>query len=335
CTEADFLPRALYGEDLRERLRAAVERAPAGVHCTHIRGRVVRIVRTEDHARWQLVFEDGREMLSDQVVLALGNPPPARLSALRAILPTQHYIHNPWDDSARSWSAPRVLLVGTSLTMADVAMRLFHDRTPPQKIVCLSRHGYLPLEQTSFDRSATGPDAIAEIEAAGCSLRRVVHAVHALGEEAAARGADWRELVTIVRKRIPRLWGRLSDEDRRRFLRHVRPIWDKHRHRLPCETLGQIEHMRSAGILDVRAGSLVDARVTGEEVDVCWRPRGTSQVRSESFDRVINCTGPDYDAVRSDDPLVSCLLESGLISADRLSLGVRINERYEVIGAGG
>jgi uncharacterized NAD(P)/FAD-binding protein YdhS len=335
CVETDFLPRALYGEYLKERLQAAIARAPANVHFSFIRAQITGIGRANPHSRWRLTFDDGREMFADRVVLALGNPPPSHLPQLRAIENSRYYVHDPWNDSEESWSAPRVLLVGTSLTMADVAMRLIHDPTPPISITCLSRHGYLPLRQTTFDRSAARPEAVAEIEAAGSSLRRLFRVVHALGDETEARGGDWREIVTIVRRRIPQLWKRLSERDRRRFLRHVRSVWDKHRHRLPHTTLDEIMRMRRTGLMEIQAGSLVDARIAGEEVEVCWRPRGRSEIQTLTVDRVINCTGPDYNVTRSDNPLVRQLLSSGFISPDRLFLGIRTTARYEVVGANG
>ena len=47
------------------------------------------------------------------------------------------------------------------------------------------------------------------------------------------QGADWRELVTSSATPHPALWRRLGEEERQRFLRHLRPYWKTHRHRSP------------------------------------------------------------------------------------------------------
>jgi uncharacterized NAD(P)/FAD-binding protein YdhS len=48
----------------------------------------------------------------------------------------------------------------------------------------------------------------------------------------------------------------MSIADRARFLRHVRPYWDVHRHRLPEAALARITHLMHTGRLHVHAGRL-------------------------------------------------------------------------------
>lgn len=50
---------------------------------------------------------------------------------------------------------------------------------------------------------------------------------------------------------------------------------------------------------------------------------------------VVNCTGPDGDVLRSDDPLVRSLLARGLIVRDRLGIGVETAADGAVIDARG
>jgi uncharacterized NAD(P)/FAD-binding protein YdhS len=45
----------------------------------------------------------------------------------------------------------------------------------------------------------------------------------------------------------------MSGADRARFLRHLRPWWDIHRHRLPGEVAERIAAARASGLLAVRA----------------------------------------------------------------------------------
>jgi uncharacterized NAD(P)/FAD-binding protein YdhS len=219
--------------------------------------------------------------------------------------------------------------------MADVALRLASRGPEPPLILALSRHGLLPQPQTAFDRATMLADAMATVRAPGSSLRELVHVVHTLARQVDGVGGDWREVVNAVRKIAPELWSGLSIADRQRFLRHVRPIWDVHRHRLPTAAAAELQRLQAAGMLTVRAGALESVSIEGGGIEVIWRPRGAQQRERAIVGRVFNCTGPDYRVSRSANTLVQSLLASGLISADLLELGIRATADNEVIDADG
>jgi uncharacterized NAD(P)/FAD-binding protein YdhS len=332
----DFLSRALYGRYLCARLHDAIE--SAGMEYARIWGRATRLALHDRARSWRIDVDDHHPIIADEVVLALGNPQPRHLAALRAIRGTSGYVHDPW----RFWPqespdrAPRrVLLLGTGLTMTDVALRLALRGPEPPEVLALSRHGRLPQPQTVFDRTLRLTDAVVSIRASGGSLRRLVRAVHALSRKVGRMGGDWREVVNAVRGLAPELWAGLDLADRRRFLRHVRPIWDVHRHRLPPAAADELQRMRAAGRLIVRAGVLERVNVTPGGIEVIWRPRGGSQRERTLVGRVFNCTGPDDHPARSDNPLVQSLLSSGLIAPDPLEIGIHVTADNEVIAADG
>ena len=333
----DFLSRALYGRYLCATLQDATE--SSGMECTRIWGRVTRLTQFHNRARsWRVDLDDGHLILADDVVLAIGNPRPARPAALQAIRGTRWYVHDPWSPlpQERPDMAPRrVLLLGTGLTMADVALRLSLRGPEPPAIIALSRRGRLPQPQTAFNRAALLSDAVATIRGSGGSLRELARVVHSLSRQVDGIGGDWREVINAVRKIAPELWAGLSIEDRRRFLRHVRPIWDVHRHRLPPAATEELQRLQTTGALTVHAGAIESANITSAGIEVVWRRRGTQQRESCVVGRVFNCTGPDYRPAQSDDPLVRSLLSSGLIAPDPLELGIRATADSEVINADG
>jgi uncharacterized NAD(P)/FAD-binding protein YdhS len=333
----DFLSRALYGRYLCASLHDAIE--SAGMECVRIWGRVDRLTQSHNRARsWRIDLDDGHLVLADEVVLAIGNPRPALPPALRAIRGTQWYVHDPWSSwpQDRPDRAPRrVLVLGTGLTMADVALRLALRGPEPAEILALSRRGRLPQAQTAFDRATLLTDAVATLRASGGSLRKLVHVVHVLARQVNGVGGDWREVVNAVRKIAPELWAGLGVEDRRRFLRHVRPLWDVHRHRLPPLAAQELQRLRDAGRLGVRAGAIESANITRGGIEVVWRPRGTQRRERVVVGRIFNCTGPDYSPARSGNTLVRSLLSSGLIAPDPLGLGIQVAAESEVVGADG
>ena len=127
----------------------------------------------------------------------------------------------------------------------------------------------------------------------------------------------------------------MSIADRARFLRHVRPYWDVHRHRLPEAALTRITHLMHTGRLHVHAGRLEALEPHTDGVRVQWRPRGQDTRRHVVVDRVVNCTGPDYNLKRARDPLLQNLVRDGLVVPDPLGLGLRTGVHGAIIDADG
>lgn len=333
-TPEDFLPRALYGEYLQELLLAAELSAPRSIRLERMRAEVVHVKRIDRSRPLQLGLSDGKIIVADQVVIASGNPRPAQLSACAALSHGAGYIHDPWQPGALDGIAGEVLLIGTSLTMADMALTLA-DRPHVTRIDALSRHGLVPPRQTAFRPDAFKGDGSALLLVASSSLRSLARAVRALAEEAEAAGGDWREAVTFVRNLAPRIWQRLPERDRARFLRHLRAYWDIHRHRLPPQTVERLSELRARGRLNVHAARIERCARVQERIHVRHRGRGRSQSSELYVDHVINCTGPDYDLARTRDPLWRNLIDTGLAVRDPLGLGVRTGTHGALFDADG
>jgi uncharacterized NAD(P)/FAD-binding protein YdhS len=219
--------------------------------------------------------------------------------------------------------------------MADVAMQLANHARRPAEIHALSRHALLPAPQTDFDRcQLRALDRERLLHAQG-SLRAIARATRALADEGEARGDDWRSVIALIRSVLPLFWQRLAERDRRRFLRHLRPAWDVHRHRMAPAVAEQLNRMRESGLLQLNAGWLQHAEPLRKGVQVVWRARGSGQERAAVYDRVINCTGPDFAVNRSRDPLVRSLLRDGWITPDALELGIRTDAHYRLVSKRG
>jgi uncharacterized NAD(P)/FAD-binding protein YdhS len=124
-----------------------------------------------------------------------------------------------------------------------------------------------------------------------------------------------------------RIWREASLLERRRFLRHLRPWWDVHRHRMAPPVAARIEQMRAAGGLDIAAGRLIGAAAAGEAseaVTVAWRERGGGAIR-KTFGRVINCTGSGSNMRGAHAGLIRALIERGEARIDCLGLGLDVD----------
>src|SRR3981081_2556440 len=328
ATAEDFLPRALYGQYLEATLLDAEVSAPPHVQFERLRGDVCAVEKIGDGSAYRVRLSDGRTLGADSNartldaddgVLALGNPPPAPLlhtQELPGAATLQHYVPDPWAQPLSFSPGETVLLVGSGLTMVDVATAAASSSNEQAVIHSISRHGLLPPSQTQFSHSACNGDTATMLRAASFSALTLLRSVRALADETERRGGDWREAVTFIRNIAPALWQRLPAREKRRMLRHVRPYWDVHRHRLPSETLAKLNHLRHRQKLHVHAGRVLEFEAVGSQIRVMWRARGAHELQTLLVDRVVNCTGPDYNVRRSGDPLMRSLLAQGLTVSD-------------------
>jgi uncharacterized NAD(P)/FAD-binding protein YdhS len=331
----DFMPRALYGEYLQEFLMAAQLSAPSNVRLDVLHGEVTNVRRLERHLPLQIELRDGRKLTADDVVLALGNPKPASLAVAAPVVDHPAYVADPWSTELQFSRDQKILLIGSGLTAADVINAASADPQRTPTLHALSRHGLVPPRQTAFRPDAFKGDGNALLLAASTSLRGLTKSVRLLAREAESVGGDWREAITFVRNMAPTIWQRLSEHDRVRFLRHLRALWDVHRHRLPLQLIQRIDALRKAERLYVHAGQLLRFADRDGRIEVKWRRRGTPSEHTEVFDRVVNCTGPDYAIARSTEPLWRSLVQCGLCVSDPLGLGLRTGPRGAVIDADG
>jgi uncharacterized NAD(P)/FAD-binding protein YdhS len=331
-----YVSRRVYGEYLESVLREAEHHSPRAARLERLVGvaRDVEIRPSGDAA--EVVFA-GARILADRVVLALGNYSPANPAAVGGeFYETDRYVRDPWVRGALDVvrAGESVLMLGTGLTMMDIALDLA-SRGVRLPLFAVSRHGLLPRAHRA-GLAPAGPDALPPgLDGPPRSVARYARLVRLHAEARAEAGGDWRDVVSALRPITPALWRGLTQGERARFLRHLRPWWDVHRHRAAPETARAIETMLAAGDLSVRAARILGYRSVAGEVEVTIRPRGATEAGRVHVDRVINCTGPSTDVRRVGDPLLDTLLARDLLRPDPLGLGVETGADGALLDAAG
>jgi uncharacterized NAD(P)/FAD-binding protein YdhS len=334
ATADDFLPRGLYGQYLEASLLSAAQASPPHIRLERVHGEVVAIERPRRTSRVEVYLDSGARTTADIVVLAPGNPAPAALTGSEK-LPASHYTADPWR-SLPAWRAGEtVLVVGTGLTMADIVLAGQEATGGQAAIHAISRHGLLPAAQAEFHQVNDEGRSRALLREASVSLRRLVAEVRAFAEDLELRGGDWREAIAAARSVAPFLWQRLAARERKRFLRHVHCYWDVHRHRLPSCSWSALNELRRNGRLHVHAGRILDMEQQGRRVKVSWRARGTRTVTATLVDRVVNCTGPQYDIRQTRERLLRSLLAQGMVLPDPFGVGIMTDEFGALLDASG
>jgi uncharacterized NAD(P)/FAD-binding protein YdhS len=229
------------------------------------------------------------------------------------------FIPDPWGDESRAAVADLAatggdaLLVGTRLTMIDLALSL-DAAGHCGRIVALSRRGLLPRSHADFEPAAV------EFDELPSSLLGLVRWLRRRSAE-----VGWRAAVDSLRPHSHQLWQGLGGEQQRRFLRHARPWWDVHRHRIAPEIARKVHNMIAEGRLEVVAGRIISARPAEEGLEVEFRRRGASGPQTDRFAYAFNCTGPLHSIARTRDPLLRSLLDAGQVRADHLGIGLEVD----------
>ncbi|EIZ78161.1 FAD dependent oxidoreductase [Novosphingobium sp. Rr 2-17] len=315
-----FVPRRTYGEYLRNLLAETLAGAPGR---GEIRAGEAVAARFKDD-RVVLTLNSGEELACRALVLALGNFPPSLHPAL-SDLPLDICFTNPWQAAAypKLDEVREVLLLGSGLTAIDGVLSL--ERAGYRgRYTALSRRGLKPRHH-----APTGPAVarVAEPEARGSHLLSHVRA--------RASQVGWRAAVDELRPYTQNIWRRHDHAAQARFLRHLRPYWDVHRHRLAPEIGEQIAALEREGRLQFVAGKLLRATPDSGGACVTWRPRGTDEEESRRVGLIATCTGPDGDLTRASDPLVRDLLQQGRVRADAHRLGLDVSHAGNVRDANG
>jgi uncharacterized NAD(P)/FAD-binding protein YdhS len=325
-----FLPRLLYGAYVDATLLAASEGSKAKV--TRVVGDVVGIDPNGERGRMMVRMADGSRFYPSHAVLALGNQPPSDPLKSAALDSSRRYAPDPWDEHALHDLSPddTVVTVGSNLTMVDVALALdqLRHRGP---ILAVSTHGLLPQPQLGAPHEAWTSRA----EVAAPRLRGLFRAVRDEMHAADASGIGWRSVMDALRPRVDAIWDSWPDAERLRFLRHVRPYWEVHRHRMAPENAKAISALLDSGRLRVVAGRIAVVTETPDALEVRILRRGTGRQETVRAARVVNCTGPGMDFRRSRDLLVRDLLTRGLARPGPLGLGFDAGSDGALIGANG
>jgi uncharacterized NAD(P)/FAD-binding protein YdhS len=315
-----FVPRLAYGHYLHDQLAAALAAAPDRLRILVGEARDA----TFGEAQVDVHLADGEVIAAKAMVLALGNLVPSPPAPLAGLSP-KVLRADPWGPGVadRLDDESHVLLVGTGLTAADVAISL--DRAGfGGWITALSRRGLMPRAHAEHGPHVSPVPRPAE---RGSWL---LHAVRMR-----ARQEGWREAVDELRPHTQALWRLHDAAAQARFLRHLRPWWDVHRHRLAPPVAAHVDALIAAGRLSVAAGRIEDAREEDGQAIVTWRERGGQESRQLTVDRVILCTGPEADITRCGEALLGRLVARGMARPDTHRLGLDVDHGARVIGTDG
>jgi uncharacterized NAD(P)/FAD-binding protein YdhS/glyoxylase-like metal-dependent hydrolase (beta-lactamase superfamily II) len=330
-----FIPRRIYGLYIQSILEEAEATAASNVRLERINDEAIAVEPCEQGAI--VCLRNSPCFFADKIVLALGNSPATPLASQKSngdgfANAKGERIRNAWSVDALADLEPDapILLVGTGLTMVDMVVSL-HEQKHRGKIYAVSRRGLFPLQH----QATRSYPAFLTPESAPKTVRGLWQRVRSEVKTAAIQGYDWRSVTDALRPISQQLWQQLPREERQRFLRHVKPYWEVHRHRIAPQMSDFIHKMLNSGQLIVSAGRIQDCQISSDAVAVTIRQRQTGIDTVFNVSRVVNCTGIEADYRRSPQPLIANLRDRGSIRPNEIGLGLDTASNGSVLDANG
>lgn len=138
------------------------------------------------------------------------------------------------------------------------------------------------------------------------------------------KGLDWRQLIDTVRNQVPQLWKALTLASKKRFIRHVKPFWEIHRHRAPQQQLDVVHRAIREGRFTLLKGKIQEVTSLGRSLMITL-VNTFDTVRIEA-NYLLNSSGLQHNISLTADPLLRNLLERGYIIPDSTKLGVETDD---------
>ncbi|WP_447776937.1 FAD/NAD(P)-binding protein [Pseudomonas chlororaphis] len=335
-TASSFVPRKLYGDYLASVLDFSEAHCSENVRLERLISEVYRI--TPSGAGAVLELENGEQLKADQVVLAFGNFSPLDIPGFACLINSPYYQSDPWSFSLKEradMDDRSILLIGSGLTALDVALGLLQQghRGP---IHMVSRRGLHPLpHRPQRHVQQMSLILVEKLLKVMPTVRAYMREIRSEIEAGRREGLDWRDLLAALRSYTPSLWARLPSTERRRFLRHVQPYWDVHRHRVAPEAYLRFQEALASGQINPVAGRIKSIDSSADGLRIGIQLRGGQQIEQIDVARVINCTGPNTNLRCVDSPLINQLRKDGLVQLDPFGLGLCVDARLSVKNAKG
>ncbi|MGH7026289.1 FAD/NAD(P)-binding protein [Brevundimonas sp.] len=307
-----FAPRRLYGLYVRDRLAAVEADRPGAIR--RVKGQAITVESQT------VILSSGERIEGRAVVLATGNPAPRTTGADQG----GRVISDPWAPDALTPIQPGddVLILGAGLTMVDVLLSLTAQGWRG-RATAVSRRGLLPhAHGVKHDAPIDlPPEALAGPLSARLSAARRLAKAH-----------GWRRVMESYRPITLDLWRAATDAERARFLRHLRPWWDVHRHRIAPQIAAELDQILGEDRLAVRAGRIRAVKTSAASVALRLTTRDKAE-QTLSASWLIDCTGPGHDVTTA--PLTAGLIAEGRARLAASRLGLDLDEAGRVLHADG
>ncbi len=219
--------------------------------------------------------------------------------------------------------ARSIAVIGSGLTMVDVLVGARRSGFQGVATV-ISRRGQLPRPHAP---KGVVPQMLALPRSKRMSMLEA--SLRIACEMAEENGTPWQAVINGLRSSLQDIWQALPVAEQARFLRHLRPFFDAHRHRLPIEVHGRLMAEFDKGHAVLVRGSAMSVERTADGFRLEILRRGADAPEILEADLAFDCSGfrPDLD-----QPLIRGMIEAGLARPDAHRLGLAVEPNGQLLG---
>lgn len=331
-TPDSYLPRILYAHYLKSLLEEAKQEAALKkIKLTFI-SEEAKDIELLDPSSIKILLSDQKFVIAKAIVLAT-NVPSIQNFEIDEGLSEEIYTDNIWSPKPNSIltfnsfsrlnEKTRVAIIGSGLTMVDVAISLI-EKGYEGEIIVISKKGNLPAYHVEKNENISSPFNLEKMPNNVLALYGLVRKEIRLAEK---KGTDWRAVFDALRPITLTLWERLPLNEQKKFVRHVLPIWNKCRHRIPVESYRILKSFMTKKKIHFIKGSVRSIQCKNMKANII-----TFEGKNIEADYVLNCSGPLLDVHKNPNLLLKNLLKKKIIQANPLKLGIVADEHYKVVG---
>jgi uncharacterized NAD(P)/FAD-binding protein YdhS len=329
-----FASRHLYGSYLQALLCKTQEESTRAT-LRVVRDVVIDLTFDDEARQFCVELAQHLSLHADACILALGNIQRTTISGIAI----SSVFNDPYKEESYEEIEGKqsLLVVGTGLTAVDCILEA-EGRGFKGRYVMLSRHARLPLphEPLGTMQSAKVAPLFSSPDCLQTSTLSTF--VKAFREEAKRLGSS-QPIINAMRPHLQRIWHDMPIASKRRFLRHLRPLWEVHRHRIPETHAALVNDLRQKQRLSLVAGRLLSAKREHDAIEIEYLHEGRTS--RDVFDIAFICAGPEGDISKVETPLIRNLVRRGIIQAGALGLGIDMSEsslshaakqRFKILG---
>jgi len=315
-----FAPRCLYRLYLNDLLKPYQERENPRLFIEHAEVASVAF----EGSRPQITSSAGQNFIADAIIVATGNE--------AAISTSGNFVTEYWSSNGYFEISPEnsVAILGTGLSMVDSVISLL-DRGHQGKIHAISRRGLLPARHEPSEALTIDADQLPIAD----GLPALIHLVRTLITQQHKDGKSWRSVIDGLRPHTKAIWSGLPLRQRQSFLRHLRPWWDVHRHRMAPAIADRIKAAEQSGQLTITAAHLTSVKSKGEHIVIRYRNRRGEGLHELDVRSIIDCRGGSSRFSTTRNAALISLLEGGLAKPDALDLSLDVTADLQVLNARG
>lgn len=319
-----YMPRLVYGEYLADVWNDAIETKNEFLDVQLLNNRAVDIVKNSTH--YIVHLQNGISFKTDFVVLATGNskPRPLQLDVERDA-GKELYFSSPWSKNCvtKVSGLKNIFIAGNGLTMIDTVIGL-RENGFKGTIHTISPNGFALLPHKY---NLLVYEKILEDLPEDYTLKVIFSLVHQHAKRLWNVGIGVHLIVDALRPYTQQIWQSFSMVEKRRFIKMLSPAWNALRHRVPLHIYEDVQNMRIKKEMITYTGRIIAAKENAGSVEIRFFNKETGAESSVIVDRLINCTGPESDITKMNDPLFYNLTAKHMIAPDDLRMGINADSQ--------